>query len=314
MQKPRLGISTCLLGEPVRYDGGHKLDQFLRDILGQFVDYVPVCPEVECGLPVPRESMHLEGDPDAPRLVTSRSRRDLTDQMLSWAKHRVRELEKEELSGFIFKSNSPSSGMERIRVYDNRGMSRKVGRGLFARTFMNHFPHVPVEDEGRLHDPAIRENFIERIFVYRRWRETIAEKSLANLVRFHTCHKLLLMAHSSKHYSSMGKLVAEGKRIPIEDLYEQYQTMLTSALRLKATTRKHTNVLQHIAGYFKKELTRDEKSELQELIGQYHSGYLPLIVPVTIINHYARKFDRFYLKSQYYLNPHPMELQLRNHV
>ncbi len=314
MRKLRLGISTCLLGEPVRYDGGHKLDRFLRDTLGQFVDYVPVCPEVECGLPVPRESMHLEGDPDAPRLVTSRSHRDLTDQMLSWAKRRVRELDTEELSGFIFKSNSPSSGMERIRVYDGRGMSRKVGTGLFARTFMNHFPHVPVVDEGQLHDPAIRENFIERIFVQQRWREAIAEKSTASLVRFHTCHKLLLMAHSPKHCSSMGKLVAESKQVPVLDLFKQYQTMLTSALKLKATTRKHTNVLQHMAGYFKKELTRDERSELHELIGQYHSGYLPLIVPLTIISHYARKFDHSYLKSQYYLNPHPIELQLRNHA
>lgn len=313
--KIRLGISTCLLGEPVRYDGGHKLDHFLTDELGRYVEYVPVCPEVECGLPVPRESMRLEGDPGSPRLLTTRSRTDHTDRMLEWAKQRIQALESQDLSGFIFKSNSPSSGMERVRIYDHNGVPKKVGRGLFAGSFMDHFPLMPVEDEGRLHDPGIRENFIERIFIYRRWLDLMAgQKRQGTLVEFHTRHKLLILAHSPKHYSAMGKLVAAGKDLPPEDLYDTYPKMLMEALKLKATARKNTNVLQHLAGYFKRKLSADEKQELKELIESYYSGYLPLIVPVTIINHYVRKFDEPYLRSQYYLNPHPIELKLRNHV
>src|SRR5512135_1105890 len=154
MEKIKLGISTCLLGEKVRYDGGHKLDRFLTETLGQYVEYVPVCPEVECGLPVPRESMHLQGDPDSPRLITSRTKQDFTDRMLHWARNRVAELEKEALCGFIFKSDSPSSGMERVKVYNDKGIPSKVGVGVFARIFMEHFPLTPVEEEGRLHDPA----------------------------------------------------------------------------------------------------------------------------------------------------------------
>jgi uncharacterized protein YbbK (DUF523 family) len=169
MERIRLGISACLLGENVRYDGGHKLDRFLTDTLGQYVGYVPVCPEVECGLGVPREPMHLEGDPDSPRLVTTYSKEDLTDRMARWAQKRVAELENENLSGFIFKSNSPSSGMERVRVYREKGMPVKKGVGIFARIFMDHFPLLPVEDEGRLHNPELRENFVERIFTLKRW-------------------------------------------------------------------------------------------------------------------------------------------------
>ncbi|MEN6441339.1 MAG: DUF523 and DUF1722 domain-containing protein [Syntrophobacter sp.] len=315
MEKIRLGISACLLGEPVRYDGGHKLDRFLRDVLGRHVEYIPVCPEVECGLPVPRESMHLEAGPGAPRLLTIRSKIDHTERMLEWSARRVRELETENLCGFIFKSNSPSSGMERIRVYDTNGVPRKTGIGLFSRAFMEHFPHMPVEDEGRLHDLPIRENFIERVFVYRRWQNlTEQAPRLGGLVDFHSRHKLLIMSHSPKHYTLMGKLVAFGKNMPAEKLLSEYMKLLMDALRLKATPRKNTNVLQHLAGYFKKVMSGDEKQEMDELITAYHTGYLPLIVPVTLINHYVRKYDQPYLKQQYYLNPHPMELQLRNHV
>lgn len=315
MDKIRLGISACLLGAPVRYDGGHKLDRFLSDVLGNYVEYVPVCPEVECGLPVPREPMHLEGDPESPHLVTIRSRQDHTRRMLEWSAQRVRELEAEHLCGFIFKSDSPSSGMERIKIHDAVGIPRKTGRGLFARAFMQHFPLMPVEDEGRLHDMPIRENFIQRIFVYYRWQSGVRRTSnLGSLVDFHTRHKLLVMSHSPKHYSLLGRLVASGKDMPSGKLFGEYVKLLMEALRLKATPKKNTNVLQHLSGYFKKVLSADEKQELGELISAYHDGYLPLIVPVTIINHYVRKYDQPYLKQQHYLNPHPIELQLRNHV
>jgi len=315
MEKIKLGISTCLLGENVRYDGGHKLDWFLTDTLGQYVEYVPVCPEVECGLPIPRESMHLEGDPGSPRLVTIRTKQDITDRMVKWAQKRVVDLEKEELCGFIFKSDSPSSGMERIRVYNEKGMAVKNGVGIFARIFMDHFPLLPVEDEGRLHDPKLRENFIERIFTLKRWREVLIKKeSRGNLVDFHTQHKLLILSHSPKHHQMMGRLVAKSKKLQIKDLYQQYQTLLLESLELKTTPKKNANVLMHMMGYFKEKLSSDEKQELLEVIDHYRQEYIPLIVPMTLINHYVRKYDQPYLKQQVYLHPHPNELQLRNHV
>ena len=315
MEKIRLGISACLLGQNVRYDGGHSHDRFLTETLGQYVEYVPVCPEVECGLPVPREAMHLEGDPSDPRLVTIHTRQDMTDRMLRWSRGKAVELEKYDLCGFIFKSKSPSSGMERVKVYDENGVPAKKGIGMFARIFMEHFPLLPAEDEGRLNDPVLRDNYIERIFVFKRWRELLEEKeSRGKLTDFHTRHKLLILSHSPAHYRLMGSLVAKAKEFPIKELYRQYQEILMEALRLKATPKKHANVLMHMMGYFKRQLTSDEKQELLEVIDKYRTGSLPLIVPVTLINHYVRKYDQPYLKEQIYLNPHPLELQLRNHV
>lgn len=313
--KIRLGVSACLLGQNVRFDGGHKLDRFLTETLGQFVEYVPVCPEVECGLGVPREAMRLVGDSAAPRLVTTRTGVDHTERMASWARRRVAELEAEGLCGFIFKSNSPSSGMERVRVYDRNGVPSKTGVGLFARAFMEHFPLLPVEDEGRLHDMRLRENFIERVFVLKRWREALAaRRTLGALVAFHTRHKLLLLAHSPRHHAEMGRLVAHAKGLPPDELFPQYEALLMEALRLKATPAKHANVLQHLMGYFKEQLSGDEKQELLEAIARYRLGHVPLIVPVTLINHYVRKYGQAYLCEQWYLHPHPVELQLRNHV
>ncbi len=314
-RKIKLGISTCLLGQNVRYDGGHKLDRFLRDTLGRYVEYLPICPEVECGLPIPREAMHLVGPPDSPRLVTIQTKRDLTDQMVRWARKRVVELEKEDLCGFIFKSDSPSSGMERVRVYNEKGIPVKKGVGLFARIFMEHFPLLPVEEEGRLHDPKLRENFIERIFTLKRWRETLARgENRGNLVEFHTRHKLLILSHSPKHYQILGTLVAKAKEFSVKDLYRKYQTLLMEALQQKTTPKKNANVLMHMMGYFKDQLSSGEKQELLEVIALYRQEYLPLIVPVTLMQHYVRKFDQPYLKEQVYLYPHPVELQLRNHV
>ena len=311
----RLGISTCLLGERVRYDGGHKLDRYLVQTLGAYVDYVPVCPEVECGLPVPRESLRLVGDPENPRLVTTRSGQDHTKRMVNWAEKRVSELEREGLCGFIFKSRSPSSGMARVKLYHENGLPSNRGVGLFARAFMDGFPLLPVEEEGRLHDPGIKENFIERIFVYERWREMEAEgRSRGRLVEFHTRHKLLILSHSPKHAAALGKHVARAREMSLKELYTQYLTLLTEALQLKVTAKKNTNVLHHIMGYFKKNLSADEKHELLEVIGDYHGGITPLIVPITLLNHYVRKYDQPYLKRQHYLNPHPAELKLRNHV
>lgn len=313
--KIRLGISKCLLGEPVRYDGGHKLDRFLTETLGQYVEYVPVCPEVECGMPVPREAMHLEGETESPRLVTIRTGIDRTDQMRTWAEKRVVELEKERLMGFIFKSDSPSSGMERVKVYSGKGMSVRKGVGIFARMFMEHFPLLPAEEEGRLHDPALRENFIERVFSLARWRDLVdGNETLGALVEFHTKHKLLILSHSARHYQEMGRLVAGTERLPVKALLDMYQKRFMEALKLRATSKKHANVLMHMAGYFKNQLCSDEKAELLEIIEQYRKELVPLIVPITLVNHYVRKYNQPYLRNQYYLRPHPIEMRLRNHV
>ena len=313
--KIKIGISSCLLGNAVRYDGGHKRDRFLTDTLGRYVDFVPVCPEVEIGLGIPREAMRLVGELAHPRLLTIRSRIDLTERMVVWAQERVKELEKENLCGFIFKSDSPSSGLERVKVYDPNGVPVKKGVGLFARVFIDHFPLLPVEDEGRLHDPLLRENFIESIFVWKRWREINEQnRSKGGLVDFHSRHKLLIMAHSPKYYQALGQWVAQGKGVSLDDLLLQYQELLSSALRQKPTNKKNANVLQHILGYFKKDLSADEKQEALEVIENYALGLVPLIVPVTLLNHYVRKYHQPYLRDQYYLNPHPLELQLRNHA
>jgi uncharacterized protein YbgA (DUF1722 family)/uncharacterized protein YbbK (DUF523 family) len=311
----KVGISSCLLGNKVRYDGSHKLDRFIVDTLGQYLEFAAVCPEAECGLGIPREPMRLVDSPQSPRLVTVRTLVDHTERMTQWARQRVVQLEQESLCGFIFKSGSPSSGMERVKVYGEQGIPQKHGVGLFARAFMEHFPLLPVEEEGRLHDPKLRENFVESLFVMKRWRELLAQgASLGKVVAFHTHHKLLMLAHSPRHYQAMGKLVAQGKTIGLEGLLSGYQTLLLEGLKLKTTSKKNTNVLQHLLGYFKKQLSTDEKQELLEIIENYRDGHIPLIVPITLVNHYVRKYDQPYLKEQYYLHPHPVELQLRNHV
>ncbi len=313
--RPKLGISTCLLGKNVRYDGGHKLDRFLRDEVGKFVDWVSVCPEVECGMTIPRESLRLVGEPENPRLITTRTGIDKTDQMKTWTEKRLKLLEGENLCGFIFKTKSPSSGMRGVKVYDKNSVPSKKGVGIFARAFMDHFPHMPVEDDGRLNDAKLRENFIERIFVYKRWMQFVDEDgSRKGLVDFHTRHKLLIMAHGPALMRELGGLVARVKEMETSELHHQYMTTLMRALKLNATVKKNVNVLHHIMGYFKKLLSKDEKKELLTIIENYHRGFIPLIVPVTLLNHFTRKFDVDYLKNQYYLNPHPIELMLRNHV
>jgi uncharacterized protein YbgA (DUF1722 family) len=264
---------------------------------------------------MPREAMRLAGNPESPRLTTIRTHRDFTDRMVAWARKRVRNLEKEDLCGFIFKSDSPSSGMERVKIYDEKGFPAKVGRGIFARIFMEHFPLVPVEDEGRLHDPKLRENFIESLFTLMRWRELLRQKtSLDHLVRFHSQTKLFLLSHSEKHHRLMGKMVASGKQMAPKDLYSKYESLLMETLKLKTSIRKNVNVLQHMMGYFKNQLSSDEKQELLEVISDYRKGYIPLIGPITLTNHYVRKYKEPYLAQQSYLHPHPVELQLRNHA
>jgi uncharacterized protein YbgA (DUF1722 family)/uncharacterized protein YbbK (DUF523 family) len=311
----RVGISSCLLGNEVRFDGGHKRDRYLTDTLGRFFEWVSVCPEVEMGLGTPRETLRLVGDASTPRLVFGTSGSDQTERMQHWAKGRLDALADMELCGYILKSNSPSCGMERVRVYSNGKVPGKPGVGIYARALMDRFPLLPVEEEGRLHDLPLRENFVERVFCYRRWRDLVAGGlTRGKLVAFHTAHKFLLMAHSPKHYTDLGRLVAAAKDHTPRELESRYGEPFMAALKVKATAKKHVNVLQHILGYFKRDLDAKDKAELLSVIGDYHKNLVPLVVPLTLLKHHLARIPVPYIQDQVYLYPHPKELMLRNHV
>ncbi|MCE1225715.1 MAG: DUF523 and DUF1722 domain-containing protein [Geobacteraceae bacterium] len=308
-----LGISSCLLGEKVRYDGGHKQHHYITDQLSDYFRFIPVCPEVESGLPIPREAMHLSGDPSTSSLITVKTGHDLTEQMQDWCQRRVKELEQLQLRGFILKKNSPSCGLFRVKVYQEKGPPLTSGQGLFARTLADAFPLLPVEEEGRLSDARLRENFIERVYSYDRLLTFLATKpAKADLIQFHTIHKLLIMAHSPDHYRQLGRLVASTQ--PLQELLPTYTKLFMAALQLIATPAKQANVLMHCQGYFKKQLAPWEKQELLGLIDRYRIGQLPLIVPITLLNHYVSRFNETYLSEQLYFSPHPDELMLRNHA
>ena len=311
----RVGISGCLLGQEVRYDGGHKRDPFLTDTLGQFVEWVPVCPEVELGLGIPRETIRLEGDPAAPRLRAPKSGADHTTAMQRLARTRVDMLARQDLVGYVLKKDSPTCGMERVRVHGESGPPLRTGVGAFARVLMERLPLLPVEEEGRLHDPALRENFVERLFAYARWRAFMSERpSRGGLVRFHTAHKLTLLAHAPAAYRRLGVLVAHAKGRPLREVLADYADELMAALRVHATAARHANVLEHMLGYFSKYLTAAERQEMAEVIADHRRGLVPLVVPITLVKHHVRRLGIEYLQGQTYLDPHPKELMLRNHV
>ena len=314
----RIGVSSCLLGEQVRFDGGHKRSDFLTETLGRFVEFVPVCPELEIGLGVPRESIRLVRGPDhadAIRLVGNKTGHDHTDKMHAFAERRTAALGREELSGYVLKKDSPSCGVERVRVYGPSGMATRDGAGLFASALTRRYPSLPVEEEGRLNDSHLRENFVERVFAYRRLRSFFAARwTIGGLVQFHTAHKLVLMAHSPKAYSELGRFVANAKRLARDQMRDDYELAFMDALRKLATTARHTNVLHHMLGHLRGHLDATARAELVTLIDDYRRGFVPLIVPITLFRHYIREFDIAYLRGQVYLEPHPKELMLRNHV
>ena len=336
----RIGISACLLGQEVRFDGGHKRDPFLTDTLGAQVEWVAVCPEVEMGLGTPRETLRLVrssdarssdarsndarsgdarlGDASGPfRMVTTRTAIDHTEGMNRWSVRRLEELARDEpdLCGYVLKKDSPSCGMERVKTYSAAGMPERTGRGLYAAALMRRFPTLPVEEEGRLNDPRLRENFIERVFAYRRLKDLFQPGwTLGALVKFHTAHKMALLAHSTRRYNDLGRLVAKGSGISKRELRAEYETAFMSTLQIVSTPRRHTNVLTHMMGHLKKQLDAGSKQELLQSIEEYRTGLVPLVVPLTLLRHYVRRHDVAYLAGQTYLEPHPRELMLRNHV
>ncbi len=311
----RVGISACLLGQEVRYDGGHKRDRYITDSLGRFFEWAPVCPEVEMGLGTPRETLRLVDDPERPRLVFAKTGRDQTAPMQTWADSRLEALAEAKLSGYILKSDSPSCGMERVRVHRASGIPSRDGVGVFARALLDRFPLLPLEEEGRLHDLLLRENFVERIFCYRRWRDLVTGGlTRRRLVAFHSAHKLLLLAHSPKHYKELSRLVTEAKGLSPRGLETRYGELFMAGLTVKATARKHTNVMHHILGYLKRDLDAGDKAGVLSVISDYHRGLVPLVVPITLLQHHLAWRNVPYLRDQIYLSPHPKELMLRNHV
>lgn len=315
--KPLIGISACLLGQSVRYDGGHKLVHYLRDTLGTFVDFVAICPEHECGMPIPREAIRLVqiGSQEV-SLQTNKTEKDKTKQLLEWSDKRLLQLSDLQLCGYIFKAKSPSCGLYRVKVYDGDGqVLHAKGRGLYAQRFVEQFPLIPVEEEGRLYDNVLRENFIERIFATHRWNELHKHpKSIQAITDFHASYKYVLMAHSPQLLKELGAFLAHSSANDLQSVYDTYFKRFLLALEKPATVKQNTNVLEHLMGYFKKYLSSDEKEELHTIIHQYYDKLIPLIVPVTLLKHFTRKYKQDYLLKQYFLEPHPMELMLRNHV
>ena len=316
MKPLRIGISSCLLGDEVRFDGGHKRDAFLTGTLAPFVEWIRVCPEVEVGMGVPRETLRLVTAGGDTRMITTRTGIDHTDSMRAYAYRRTRQLAEMDLRGYVLKKDSPSCGMERVKVYDPGGSAPvRTGVGTYAAVLKDRFPALPIEEEGRLQDPVLRENFIERVFAYDRLRALFDGRwTIAALIAFHTAHKMALLSHSTTAYQALGRLVATGRSLARAELRRQYEALFMGTLARPATTARHTNVLSHMAGHLKKRLDAGSRQELAGCIEEYRRELVPLIVPLTLLRHHVRTHQVAYLAGQTYLEPHPRELMLRNHV
>ena len=297
----RVGVSSCLLGQQVRYDGGHKRSDFVADILGARVTFVPVCPEVELGLGTPRPTLRLIRRGDDVRMVMADGR-DFTDAMRTYAKRRVERLKDDDLAGYVLKKDSPSCGLTRVKVYEETGIPTKSGRGVYAEALLERWPHLPVEEEGRLQDEALRENFLERVSAYHRLQELFQGRwTVGQVVAFHTAHKLAVLAHTTEGYRRLGRLVADAKTMERSELREAYTAGLMQAMTLLATPKKHANVLMHMLGYFRGQIDAGGRTELLTAIDDYREGRIPRIVPLTLIRHHVRRCGVAYLAGQTYV-------------
>lgn len=311
----RLGVSTCLLGENVRHDGGHSKDRFVVETLGRWFQFVPVCPEMEIGMGTPRPRVRLIDDGQGIRLVAPSTGEDFTERIQGFSERKIGELQKQDLDGYVLKKSSPSCGLERIRVYRNGMPARRDESGLFAAELQRRWPGLPIEEEGRLNDPHLRENFVERVFCRNRWCVLVDRgPTRRRLVEFHTAHKLLIRAHSEAAYLRLGRLVGSAGKTSDRELFAAYEAELQLALCARATNKKHANVLQHAMGFLKTALSAAEKHEIQTAIDDYRGGLQPLVVPLTLLRYEIRRHHVDYLAGQLYFDPHPKELMLRNHA
>jgi uncharacterized protein YbgA (DUF1722 family)/uncharacterized protein YbbK (DUF523 family) len=311
MKKIPVGISSCLLGQPVRYDGGHKRDSYINGTLAQYFDFQPFCPEVAIGMGTPRPTIQLvKMDKEIHSIGVKNPDCDVTAPLRAYANQQ--KSVHADLCGYILKKDSPSCGMERVKVYIN-GQPQKLGVGIYAEAMMRNNPLLPVEEEGRLGDPWLRENFIQRVYVLHRWQQLVAEGlSPSGLTRFHARHKLIVMSH--ENYADLGQLLATVTKANINEIASRYIAQLMTALKKVASRKNHVNVLQHIQGYLKKELDAEDKAELCEVIERYRRGEVPLIVPLTLLKHHFRKNPDPYIEDSYYMSPYPKELQLINGI
>jgi uncharacterized protein YbbK (DUF523 family)/uncharacterized protein YbgA (DUF1722 family) len=298
----RVGVSSCLLGQKVRYDGGHKRHDFVADILGARVVFVPVCPEVELGLGTPRQTLRLIRRDDDVRLIMANGH-DYTTAMRAFAKKRVEQLKDDDLSGYVLKKDSPSCGLTRVKVYEETGIPAKTGRGVYADALLARWPHLPVEEEGRLQDEALRENFLERLTAYHRLQGLFSGRwTIGQLVAFHTAHKLAVLAHTTDGYRRLGRLVADAKGMDRAELREAYTAELMRSMTLLATPKKHANVLMHMLGYFRGQIDTGDRDELLNAINEYRVGRMSRLVALTLLRHHVRRGQVAYLAGQTYLN------------
>lgn len=316
LDKIKIGISSCLMGEKVRFDAGHKKNNYVTDTLSNYFEFTPFCPEVSIGLGIPRETIRLVSVDDEIRCVGTKSADlDVTEKLYQSAddqKHWVAEL-----SGYILKKDSPSCGMERVKVYqgiEKGKMAEKSGIGLYAKRLMENFPHLPIEEEGRLSDPRLRENFIQRVYIYARWQELEHKGfSIRALQTFHAQHKYIFMSHNQTLGRALGASLANSDK-DIEVLAQEYLAAMMTLLKSIATVKNHVNTLQHIQGYLKNDLDAGDKEELRVTIENYQKFLLPLIVPITLLRHHFRRHPKDYIENSFYLQPHPGEMMLLNHI
>ncbi len=307
-----VGISSCLLGEKVRFDSGHKQSSYVNKELVDYFEFVSICPEVGMGLPVPRPTIRLITNEERIALVDTKDyTRDHTDGMMRFTREKVAEIKDTEMCGYIVCAKSPSCGMERVKVYGN-GHASTDGIGLYTKHLMEQMPWLPVEEDGRLNDPVLKENFISRIYSLKDfYRSMEGQPTPGKIIAFHSRYKLTLMAHDPSAYKSLGRLVANQSDYNPEEFYQAYRTGLMDALKNRASRKNVTNVLMHIQGYFKRALNKDEKAELAKVIDDYRVGLLPILAPLTLIKHYLNAYPDDYLADQIFLQPHPEEMRLR---
>jgi len=313
-QKIAIGVSACLLGAKVRFDGGHKHNRYIEGLLGEHFSFVSYCPEVAIGMTIPRDPIRLVNTDGEIRVVASRDPDvDYSKQLTRYGNEVAGAIQ--HLRGFIFKKDSPSCGIERVKVYTENGYPKRNGTGFFANEIMKQNPLLPVEEEGRLNDHVLRENFVNRVYVYDRWMELVKSGvSKSRLIDFHTRHKYLLLAHNQQVYRELGRKLSSLERVDVDEFAQEYILAVMTTLKQKANRKTHVNVLQHLLGFLRSCLDGDDRAEILNAIKAYGKGEYPLIVPITLLRHHFRRNPHPFVSQQIYLAPHPDELMLRNNI